>query len=159
MQRSRPYIPYIPFALVAAVMISVTVFALFRLARPADPPIHYLAAEYTPDRTTYAPHETMVYTPSLKITKEGRVDVLRSFWNRTENTAATLCDGSSAPIITTTRNLPAGMVGNVRGGRAVRIPIPNLPPGDYWLISSASGPGGGQSVYQVPFSVVRHCGA
>jgi hypothetical protein len=158
MSATKPYIPYFPFAIVAVVMIAVTIFALLRLAQPPEPPLHYTAAEYPAARPVYAPMETMIYTPTLIVKQEGRIDVLRSFWSRTLDSAALLCDGSPAPTIEARRNLPAGTVGDIRGGRAVLVPIPNLPPGDYWLISSATGPGGGQSVYQTPFRVVRACG-
>ncbi len=156
-QVTKPYIPYTPFAAVAIVMVAVVVFALFRLAQPVQPPLHYLQAEYQPARSVYAPLETLSYTPTLEVKTAGRVTVLRSFWNRTKDSAASLCDGSSAPTVEVVRNLPAGTVGNVRGGRAVLVAVPKLPPGDYWLISSAVGPSGGQSVTEIPFRVEKSC--
>jgi hypothetical protein len=132
-------------------------FMLVNLAKPPAPPLHYRSIEYAPARSVYAPGETMVYTPELEVRNAGRVDVLRSFWDVTRDQAATLCSGGSAPIIEVKRNLPAGTVGNVRGGKAVRVSVPMMPPGDYLLISSATGPSGGQSVYQVAFSIDAAC--
>lgn len=132
-------------------------YMLFQIAQPIAPPLHYTQLAYTPARAVYAPLESMVYTPTLEIKQAGRVDVLRSFWSVTTDSAASLCDGSSAPTTEIKRNLPPGAVGDIRGARAVRITIPNLPPGDYLLLSSATGPGGGQSVYQVSFTVIKKC--
>lgn len=150
--------PYIPFAAVAIVMVAVVAYALFRLASPPPPPIHYTQAEYAAARAVLAPGASLVYTPTLEIKNAGRVTVLRTFWNRDTNQNAVLCSGQSAPIIEITRNLPASIVNDFRGGNAVHIPVPDLPNGRYWLLSSASGPGGGQSTYSVPFEVTNSCG-
>ncbi len=130
---------------------------LVRLAQPPEPPLHYTQAEYKPERTIYAPGEPLVYSPTLIVARAGRIDVLRSFWSRTKDANATLCSGQSAPVIQISRNFPPSTVGNVRGGSRVQLLVPLLPPGDYWLISSASGPNGGQSVYSVPFKVTQAC--
>lgn len=159
MQATRPYIPYTPFAAVAIVMVAIAVVALIRLAAPPEPPIHYTQAAYLPERALYAPGESLVYTPTLIIKTPGRVTVLRSYWNLGTDRNATLCSGQSAPVIEISRNLPAGSIGNVRDGNAVRLPVPDLPNGDYLLLSSAVGAGGGQSVYEVRFRVVGSCGA
>lgn len=159
MTKTRPYIPYTPFAAVAIVMVAIAVVALVRLARPADPPIHYTQAEYTPQHAAYAPGESLVYTPTLVIKVAGRVNVLRSYWNVTTDRNAVLCSGQPAPVIEISRNLPIGSIENVRDGNAVRLPVPDLPNGEYLLLSSAVGADGGQSVYQVRFKVVRSCGA
>lgn len=124
---------------------------------PPEPPIHYTQGEYLPERSVYAPGESFVYSPTLVIKTAGRIDVFRSFWDRTHDRNATLCSGGSAPTISIARNFPISTVGNVRGGSRVQLIVPPLPPGDYYLISSASGPNGGQSVYVVPFSIRREC--
>jgi hypothetical protein len=144
------------YIIIASAAVFVACYGLWS-ALNTSAPLHYTQVEYTPERSIYAPGETMVYTPALEVKRAGRVDVLRSFWSRSADESATLCNGESAPTITVTRNLPTGTVGNVRGGRAVRVEIPDLPPGDYLLLSSASGPVGGQSVYEVRFSVRQAC--
>lgn len=139
-------------------VLFILVVVLVRLAQPPEAPLHYTQAEYLPDKPVYTPGDTMTYSPTLVLRSGGRIDVLRSFWSRNQDRSATICSGQSAPVIQISRNLPAGSVGDVRGGARVRIMIPDLPPGDYWLLSSAVGPDGGQSLYQVPFSVKKECG-
>ncbi len=155
---TKPYVPYIPFAAVAIVMVAVVAFALFRLARPPEPPIHYTQEEYTPNKAVYEPGQSMVYSPTLVIRVPGRVNVLRSFWDRTNDRNAVLCSGQSAPVLQVSRNFPPTTIGNVRSSGRVQLLIPDLPPGEYWLLSSASGPDGGQSQYAVPFSIRKECG-
>lgn len=121
-------------------------------------PIEYSQAEYQPERGELAPGEFLVYTPTLKINQAGRVDIFRSFWNRDTDSNAALCSGGPAPVYEIHRNFPVGVVGNVRGGRQARIAIPDLPPGRYWLITSAAGPNGGQSVTEVGFVIIQPCG-
>lgn len=124
---------------------------------PPEPPIHYTQDEYLPARAIYAPGQTMIYSPTLIIRTPGRVDVFRSFWNRDKDANAALCSGQPAPTISVSRNFPATTLGNVRGGSRVQVLIPPLPPGRYWLLSSAVGPDGGQSMYQVPFVIAKQC--
>lgn len=157
MRYAQLYAISIVASVAAIVMVCVALYAVYSYIRPPEPPLHYSAAEYQAERPTYAPGENLVYTPTLTVRRTGLVTVIRTFWSVSQDTAATLCDGSSAPIIEVKRILPAGLVGDVRGGRQVRIPVPNLPPGDYLLLSSASGPNAGQSVYQVRFSVTQSC--
>lgn len=157
MARTKPYAPYAPFLAIAVVGVAVLVYALILVTSPPEPPIHYTQAEYAPARAVYAPGESMVYSPTLIIKAAGRVDVFRSFWDRDRDQNAALCSGGAAPTIAISRNFPMSVIGNVRGGSRVQLLIPNLPPGRYWLLSSASGPGGGQSVYRVPFDVTQKC--
>lgn len=122
-----------------------------------EPPIHYTDQEYAADKAVYMPGETLIYTPTLVIKREGRTFFLRTFWDDTRDGAARLCDGSDAPQDEFSRNLPRGIIGNARGGRQVTIVVPKLPPGSYRLLSSALKVGGGESHYEVPFRVERAC--
>ena len=152
------------FSIAAGILSVIGIAILFvlgrvlvQIAQPPEPPLHYTQAEYKAEKAVYAPGESMVYSPTLIVARAGRIDVLRSFWSRTKDANATLCSGVSAPTISVSRNFPASVVGNVRGGARVQLLIPPLPPGDYWLLSTATGANGGQGVYQVPFRVERAC--
>lgn len=129
---------------------------IYQRVNPAAP-LEYTQHEYAAARTELAPGETLVYSPTLTIRAAGRIDILRSFWNADKGSDAVLCSGQPAPIIQISRNRPRGVLNNFRGGAVVSIPVPNLPPGHYLLLSSASGPGRGQSDYQVAFRVTKPC--
>lgn len=146
------------FALPLLCIIPIVVYGFFILARGPEPPLEYTQHEYQAERTELAPGDTLIYTPTLYIRAAGRIDILRTFWSVDRSADAVLCSGEPAPIVQITRNRPRGILNNFRGGSAVKLPIPNLPPGDYLLLSSASGPGRGQSDYQVKFSIRRKCG-
>ena len=129
---------------------------LIQIARPPAPPLRYDAPEYVPESGNVAPFGSLVYTPTLQVAQTGRVSILRSYWNIDTNNSAQLCDGSDAPIIQSTRNLPQTLAGQARAN-PIRVPLPNLPPGHYWLITSATTPTGGQATYTVSFTITQAC--
>lgn len=143
------------FALLLSIL--AVLIQTYRAAQRSAP-LEYTQSSYTPDRAVYRPGDSLVYTPTLVVRHEGRVNVLRTFWDLTRNQSAQLCSGVAAKRITIENNLPVGIVGNVRGGRSVPVRLEDLPNGDYALITSASGPDGGQGVYEVRFTVVGSCG-
>jgi hypothetical protein len=146
------------YILVVAGAVLVTVIFVFRLFLPPEPPIHYTHGEYAPDKSVYAPGETLIYTPTLVVKLEGRTDFLRTYWDVTRSAPARLCDGREAPQEQFSRNLPRGIVGNARGGNQVRKFVPKMPPGDYVLLSSAvKAGGGGEGYYEVAFSISEPC--
>jgi hypothetical protein len=145
------------YLVVVAGAVFVVVYALWN-ALQTEPPIHYTQATYEPNKAVYAPGETLIYTPSLQVAQEGWTDFLRTFWDATRDSSAKLCDGSDAPQDAFSRNLPRGILGNARGGRAVSVVVPKMPPGDYILQSSAvKHSGGGQGYYEVKFSITQAC--
>lgn len=127
---------------------------MFLTLRP--PPIEYSADYYTPERVALAPGDTLIYTPTLTIAHGGYLKVVRGYWNIDQNQAATDCEGKIVPPIVMERSVPPLVAGVVRGN-IVKLVIPALPPGHYWLSSTAMGPTGGTASYLVGFSVVKPC--
>lgn len=136
--------------------ILAALILIYQRVNPSAP-LEYTAHDYAPARADLAPGDTLIYSPTLTVRAPGRIDILRSYWNVDTGTDAVLCSGQPAPIIEISRNRPRGVLNNFRGGASVRLPVPNLPPGRYLLLSSASGPGRGQSEYQVRFSIRQKC--
>jgi hypothetical protein len=149
--------PYWIFALPLVVIVPILLLGFYVLAAGPGAPLQYTERSYTPEHSVLAPGDTLVYTPTLVIRRAGRIEVLRSFWSVDTSKDAALCSGDPAPIIEIVRNRPASIIGNVRGGVAVTVPVPNLPPGRYLLLTSVSGPGGGQDAYEVPFVITKNC--
>jgi hypothetical protein len=136
----------------------VLVVLLVRIARPAAQPLEYTQTEYDPERPIYAPGETLVYTASLTIKRAGAIDLVRGWRIRPSDGRARLCNGDNAPVILDTpAPFSPGAVGNEVEGR-VSVVVPDLPPGDYWLVSSVVKKDGGESLTRVGLSVVRPCG-
>lgn len=143
---------------VSALLLAIlaALILIYQRVNPAAP-LEYTQHEYTPARADLAPGDTLICSPTLTIRAAGRIDILRSYWNVDTGADAVLCSGVPAPIIQLSRNRPRGILNNFRGGASVSLPVPNLPPGHYLLLSSASGPGRGQSDYQVAFRVTKPC--
>lgn len=152
---------YLIVALGALVAAMVGLWFALRPASPAEPPIHWTAAEYTPERHVYAPGDTIVYTPTLRMLYGGEVAGLRSFWDVAHVRPARTCDNAPTPTYEINNNFPAGEYGNlVTGAPSVALPIPALPPGDYTIETNVHGFGvaTGQTGYVVRFSVTQACG-
>lgn len=157
MKRFRAHIVEISIAV--ATFIVVIVVALILVQREgAGPPLSYTEPEYAAERMVYAPGETLVYTASLTIARAGDIEeVERGFRTRPAAGRARLCDGAYAPLIETDPPpFPAEAVGTEVESR-IEVPIPNLPPGDYWVISSAKKGDGGEALTEVAFSVLVSC--
>lgn len=147
---------YLPFTILAAFSVLLLSAAVISRLTPPEPPLHYTQAEYTPERPVLAPGGTLVYTPTLTVNRSGRIEIVRSFWDVGRNQAATLCDGSAAPSVSIARALPLSLHGALRQ-QPVRIELPNLRPGVYLLVSSATKPDGGEAGSQVRFRVTKRC--
>lgn len=145
-------------ATLAGVLVLAVVFIVRVTAPPAipEPPLAYTQSEYAAERLVYLPGEQLVYTPTLRVARPGKVTVLRDFWNRDTNASAYLCNGEIAPSIGSTRNLPASTKDTDRGS-AVRVRVPDLQPGRYWIQVTATKDDGAESAYQVDFVVARPC--
>lgn len=149
-------------AVIIAAFVVLGAF-LWRLSRPPTPPLVYTDYTYAAERAVYAPGDTLVYTATLAVAREGRFDVRRGWRNRLPGPApkpeplARLCDGTEAPTIDVAR--PAytrDAVGATTEGQ-IAWPVPLLPPGDYWLISSAIKLDGGEAITRVPVTITRPC--
>jgi hypothetical protein len=121
-----------------------------------DPPVSYDSAEYEPVNGTLCPGNLLDWNPSLTVRNSGRVDVVRIFWNRDTDQAARDTAGLMVPEIHIVRALPASSQGKVIHNLS-RVFIPNLPPGRYWMVTNTIGAEGGESQYNVPFSVPEGC--
>lgn len=141
------------------ITLGVVGTVLFRIAQGPQPPLEYTQHSYLAETVQLRTGQHLRYTPELIVRESGRVDILRSYWSIDKSADAVLCDGTTpAPTETISRNRPKGIIGNIRGGRYVDTPVPNLPKGKYLYLTSASGPGRGQSDYEVYFEVVSNCG-
>lgn len=159
-----------PMILIATLGLSILfVFGvmLFRLARPPQPPFTYTQREYQSERTNgdaigvYAPGETLIYTASLRVDRDGYPEIIRGFRTYPREQRAILCNGKNARNIhPPPEEQPApfsfGAIGNDIEGQ-IQIPIPNLPPGEYLVNSSVSKKDGGETVTRVRFVITRPC--
>jgi hypothetical protein len=160
----RPLLLYYTVATVAvgALLLVVGIAIARATTPPPAPPLAYTQNEYQPERSIYAPGETLVYTASLTVKQDGWPNVVRGFRVNPGETRARLCDGTFAKNIVVEPEyqpapFPPAAVGNEVEGR-IEVPIPDLRPGDYWLTSSVfKASGGGEAVTTVRFSVARAC--
>lgn len=147
-------------SLVVALLIGILfVFGvmLVRLAQPPAPPLTYTRDTYQPERVVYAPGETLVYTASLTVDRAGALELTRGWRTRPAEGRARLCNGENAPVIHDgPPPFSPGAVGTEVEGR-IRVVVPDLPPGDYWLISSVIKKDGGESLTRVPVRIERPC--
>lgn len=134
------------------------------VAKAAEPaPIIYDALYYMPTISTLCPginqtsglFNTLDFTPTVTIRSAGRLDVLRTFWDRTYRHAARLPNNSTANVHDQF-NLPFELAGESRIAPS-HVTLPNLPEGDYWMVTSVVGVNTNQVQYQVPFSVPKGC--
>lgn len=140
---------YLVVALGAAL---VCVLGLY-LALYQPPPLQYSQRYYDPARPVYAPGETLSFTPTLQYRDWGAYTVRRTFNSRVTGTTAKLCDGTNAPPHDIPFTLAFEVVGVYREPNTGEK-VPNLPPGDYWLIGSVVGR---RAQYQVAFKIVQPC--
>lgn len=153
----RGALPYLPFVTVAMVMIAVLVIVIARIANPAAPPLRYTQDVYQPERAVYAPGETMVYTATLTVERAGAIHIVRGWRTLPGHARARLCDGSNAPVLQDTPPpFPPEAVDSEVEGRIV-VTVPNLPPGRYVLVTSATKDDGGETVTQAPMEVRAPC--
>ncbi len=125
------------------------------LLRP-PPPLKYTREYYAPVVEAVCPGGSLQWAPTLVVRDAGYIAIHRSFWDRRRNTSAKLRDGTNAPEIEVQRNLPFELASADRAN-TVLISVPDLPPGAYWLVSTARGPGTAQAMYQVPFVIPSTC--
>lgn len=157
MKDSQPYIVSTAAIAAAVVMLIVLVFASYRLVQPRAEPFTYTQDTYLAERPIYAPGETLVYTASLTIERAGAIALERGWRTRPGETRARLCNGENVPVIV---DMPPpfspGAVGTEVEG-VIKVVVPDLPPGDYWLISSISKRDGGESLTRVAVTVTKPC--
>jgi hypothetical protein len=134
------------------------------VAKAAEPaPIIYDALYYRPTKDSLCPglnptnglFNTLDFTPTVTIRSAGRIDILRTFWDRTFRHVARL-PNNSTPAVHDQFNLPFELAGE--SSIAVsHVTLPNLPEGDYWMVTSVIGVNTNQVQYQVAFSVPQGC--
>ena len=135
----------------------VLIVMLVRLAQPPAQPLQYTQDVYLAERPVYAPGETLIYTASLTVKRAGALDLVRGWRTRPANGRARLCNGDNAPIIhDTPPPFSIDAVGNEVEG-AIKVVVPDLPPGDYWLVSSVAKRDGGESLTKVPVTIRQAC--
>lgn len=126
---------------------------------PPVPPIRYSTSVFLPERAVYAPGETLRYTPTLTLRAETEIEGIRTIVSAHTRRTARLCDGTSALPIPIHSGAEEGTEANIDGGAFVAVPIPKLPPGEYWVRTFVHGFGesSGQATYRVLFSVKEPC--
>jgi hypothetical protein len=155
LMRTRKFWALLPFLALAAVMVAVTLFSLGAATSRPSPPLVYTKDTYDAERLVYVPGETLVYTASLTIAESGDVDVERGWRTRPGEARSLLCDGTPAPVLEDDPPpFSPGAVDNEVEGR-ITVRVPDLQPGDHWLISSVKGLG--EAVTRVPVRIERPC--
>lgn len=139
---------------IVACGLGALIYQSFQPPPPPSAPLEYTQHSYPAERVQLRPGDHLRYSPQLIVRQSGKIEVFRSYWSVDKSADAVLCSGVPAPTDKIERNRPKGIVGNIRGGRVVDVPIPTLPNGKYLYLTSVSGPGRGQSDYEVPFEVV-----
>jgi len=146
--------------LIVIMYLSVTA----TVAKAAEPaPIIYDALYYVPATNTLCPginvsnglFTTLDFTATVTIRSAGRLDVLRTFWDRPHRRAARLLD-NSLPTVHDQSNLPFELAGESRT-TAAHVTVPNLPAGSYWMVTSIIGVNTNQVQYQVAFDIPKGC--
>lgn len=138
----------------ALVLVILVGFAVL-LRRPA--PIAYRSKVYTPAADVLAPGDSLVYTPTLVLSREGDLKIVRTFWRLDTHKIARLCTGQVTDSIERQpRSVPDDVLGFVQDDQ-VTVKIPVVPPGDYVLSSTAITNAGGLSPSKVYFRVERPC--
>lgn len=144
-------------AVIVAVLVVFGVF-IFQLSRGPAQPFEYTRDEYQAEHFIYAPGETLVYTPTLTVKRSGVFDTRRGWRTRPAAQRARDCAGNPIPpIVDNPPPFPPDAIDTDVETR-VAVPVPNLPPGDYWLVSSVTKPDGGESITKVAFRVLTPCG-
>lgn len=150
-------------------LLSILILNAIREIRQ-PPPIAYDQFEYQPEQALLCPgidkdtgvQTTLNYTPTLTVNETGRVSAFRTFWKRHTKqpggNAAVDVHGKVVDPIFEMRNFPRSLKGMPRSN-PVRVPLPNLPPGEYWLLVTTVGVESGQADYQVPFTIPEDCTA
>jgi|GEM_PF-4975928 len=130
----------------------------------APAPLTYDKLSYSPAQRDVCPGidprtgivETLNFTVTQTVQAPGRLDVLRSFWNRSLRRAAREPDGST-PVIHDLLVTPFENVGDTRV-IPLSIRLPDLPPGSYLMPTSVRGVNTNEAQYEVAFVVPEGCG-
>lgn len=158
MKNAREHIFAIVIVLVAGVVLWLAVD--IRYFNKTEPPMSYSATEYVPDKSIYAPGETLHFTPTLTMGHGGRVTGLRTIINAQTHLAARLCDGGPTKKYPIEQNLDRGVYGDVvTGAPSVTIEIEKMPPGRYKVATNINGYGdqAGQVGHDVYFAITEPC--
>jgi hypothetical protein len=156
-KRVAPYLPDVLIGTVAIVAIGLLVYVLIRLTGGPAQPLQYTQSVYAAERPIYAPGDTMSYTATLTIERSGGVRLIRGWRTMPGAARARLCNGENAPVIEDVPPpFPASAVGHNVEGR-VSVVVPDLPPGDYRLVSTVYKFDGGESLTEVPVRIIKLC--
>ena len=98
---------------------------------------------------------TLSFTVTQTVREAGRLDVLRTYWDRKLNRAAHLSDNST-PAIHDQLTIPFEIAGESRV-IPLHVTIPDLPAGSYWMVTSVMGVNTNQVQYEVPFVIPEGC--
>ena len=150
--------------IVATAAVGVALFAVYAIViRGPQAPLKYTQKEYQAERAVYAPGETLVYTATLTVKRVGALTLTRGYRISAPGTKADfgrarLCNGTNAPVISEmVPPFPEGSLGvNVEG--KVSVPVYDMPPGSYWLVSSVGKADSGESLTQVALTITKPCG-
>jgi hypothetical protein len=143
-------------AIIVTILVALGAF-VYRLTRGPGAPLTYTQAVYTPEQPVYAPGETMTYTATLEIERAGGIGLIRGWRTLPDAGRARLCNGENAPVIEETPPpFPASAVGQNVEGR-ISVTVPDLPPGDYALVSTVFKFDGGESMTEVHFRIIKPC--
>lgn len=130
---------------------------IVRLAQPPAPSLIYSAETYSPGKPIYYAGETMQVTTTLTVQHAGIVDARRGWRTFPGDDRAKLCNGKNADII---ENAPPPFPPSSVGKRiTLMIPVlvPDLPTGDYKLVSTSYNKQGGETTFTVRVRVVGSC--
>lgn len=149
--------PYILIGALLLLILFVFVAVLIRIAQPPPPSLAYSAATYLPGKAVYLAGETMIFTPTITVQHPGIVDARRGWRTFPWDDRARLCDGTPAKIITSEPPpFPPSAVGK-KIVLAISVPVPDLPTGDYKLVSTSFNKQGGETTLTVRVRVVGSC--
>jgi hypothetical protein len=143
--------------LLAGVIVSAQI-----LVKPVtDPPttVTYTDTNFQAKNTTLCPGDILIYTVDRTFHDGGQLLAAHSFLDKKTDSWAILKNGLSAPDVPDLKPIPTHWIGRTNHIE-VRIPVPDLPPGNYTLVTSAVGQTKSDpAAYNVDFRVPEGCQA
>lgn len=147
---------YVVVALVAVVAVLPVVLSLKQLSDglKLKNVTAYSQLRYFPEKATLCPGDTMIFTPTLHVTLAPViVEVSGTWWdeNEPQHTAITGKKGDTSISI---------FRDNKDVTRAIKVPVPQLPPGDYsYLRATESSSGSRPGITSVLITIPPDCPA